>query len=489
MRNYGIFLLIVFFCSCHNDNVQLEKALQLSGNNRTELEKVITYYKDNNEKRKAASFLICNMIHHNSIQNTLYSPTNSIYELDLSSKHFIQVLDSLKKEGYTIRTNISEDIKNIKADLLIENIELAFTVWKKPWANKIPFDDFCRYILPYRSDGCPASNLRKKLMQQYIPYLDSLAITTPLEACNAINKLLIGNFSFVGTLPLQLTLEQVDQFHIGNCECISSYVTFLMRALGIPVSQDITVWTKSGYGHSWCTVLNTDNHWYPFAPAEAVTDDYKKKLSTGVTLPAKVYRILFEPISNPFDFPDDGRSTFLKNNLYKDVTEEYDTPTTTISIKADNDSTYKKKLIYLCAYNMGKWKEIALGEYNKGYYQIKKVVGDNVFRIATMQNGVFHYLTEPFYTDFDGNISYFSSDTTQTQEITLRKHPFYGRFRHWGGYWDSRSQSFQRVKTIAETDSTLTCLFPVNALIAMGTRWVHWQQRIYFIKGDSICKY
>ncbi len=488
MKNNWIFILIVFFCSCHND-IQLEKALQLSGNNRVELEKVIEYYKNNDEKRNATRFLICNMIYHNSITSTLYSPTNKTYKLNFANKKFISELDSLKKEGYIIRTHTSKDIENIKADFLIENIELAFAAWKKPWSNKIPFHDFCRYILPYRSEGCPVSNLRQKLMQQYIPYLDSLAVTTPLEAGNAINKLLMGKISFVETLPLQLTLEQVDKYHLGNCDCISSYVTFLMRALGIPVSQDITVWTKAGYGHSWCTILNTDGRWYPFAPAETMTDDYKKKLSTGVTLPAKVYRSVFEPIPNLFDFPDDGRITFLKNNLYQDVTEEYDNPTMTISVKVNNTSFNEKKLVYLCAYNMGDWKEIALGEYDKGYCRIKKVVGDNIFRIATMQNRVFQYLTEPFYIDFNGNISYFSSDTTYTKEVTLRKHPFYGRFRHWGGYWDSESQSFQQVPTIMETDSTLICKFPTNALIVMGTRWVHWQQRIYFIKGDSICKY
>lgn len=469
--------------------MQLEEALQLSRINRTELENVLKYYENDNEKRKGAHFLICNMIYHSSNQNVIYSPTNNIYELKINDKNFIQELDSLKKRSYTIRTSTTKDIENIKADFLIENIELAFKVWKKPWANKIPFDDFCRYILPYRSEQCPKSNLRKKLMEQYIPYLDSLNVTTPLEACNAINKLLIGTFSFTGALPLQLTIEQVDESHVGNCDCISSYVTFLMRALGIPVSQDITVWTKSGYGHSWCTVLNIDNHWYPFAPAEAVSDDYKKKLSTGITLPAKVYRSVFEPVPNSFDFPDDGKITFLKNNLYKDVTKEYDTPTTNISVKTSNYPENKKRLIYLCAYNMGTWKEFALGEYTKGYCLIRNVVGDNVFRIATMQNGVFCYLTEPFYTDLNGNISYFSSDTTYNQKVTLRKHPLYGRFRHWGGYWNSENQSFQRVTTIAETDSTLTCRFPVNALIAMGTRWVHWQQRIHFIREDSIYKY
>ena len=182
-------------------------------------------------------------------------------------------------------------------------------------------------------------------------------------------------------------------------------------------------------------------------------------------------------------------STFLKNAFYRDVTKEYSTPVTTISVKLDSLLIHKRHFAYLCAYNMGKWKEIALGECSNGYCKIKNVVGDNIFRIARAQNGILAYMTDPFYVNMKGNISYFSSDTVCTKEVTLCKPRFYRGFHHWGGYWNMDSHLFQKVPTIAETDSTLTCRFPNNALIIMGTRWLNWQQRIYLMREDSVYKY
>lgn len=42
------------------------------------------------------------------------------------------------------------DAQVIKADYLIENIDLAFEAWQQRGGDKYcPFDDFCNYLLPY----------------------------------------------------------------------------------------------------------------------------------------------------------------------------------------------------------------------------------------------------------------------------------------------------------------------------------------------------
>lgn len=65
------------------------------------------------------------------------------------------------------------DIYNVKADYLIENIDLAFEVWKKPWSKQFSFDDFCEYILPYRSSNELIENWRKPLFDRYVWLEDS----------------------------------------------------------------------------------------------------------------------------------------------------------------------------------------------------------------------------------------------------------------------------------------------------------------------------
>lgn len=59
--------------------------------------------------------------------------------------------DSLQNKGYTIEKDIIYDIKKLTSDFLIRNIDLAFQVWKEPWAKEVSSNDFCRYILPYRA--------------------------------------------------------------------------------------------------------------------------------------------------------------------------------------------------------------------------------------------------------------------------------------------------------------------------------------------------
>ena len=42
------------------------------------------------------------------------------------------------------------DAEVIDADYLAENIEYAFRAWELPWARDVSFEDFCRYLLPYK---------------------------------------------------------------------------------------------------------------------------------------------------------------------------------------------------------------------------------------------------------------------------------------------------------------------------------------------------
>lgn len=44
-------------------------------------------------------------------------------------------------------------------------MDLAFDVWHKPWGKDVSFDDFCRYILPYRAQNEVLSSYRETLMQ------------------------------------------------------------------------------------------------------------------------------------------------------------------------------------------------------------------------------------------------------------------------------------------------------------------------------------
>ena len=65
----------------------------------------------------------------------------------------LKVFDGLRKLSPVYPEEYSyPDIRVIKADLLIQNIELAFWTWRnRPWSRDYDYDTFKEYILPYRS--------------------------------------------------------------------------------------------------------------------------------------------------------------------------------------------------------------------------------------------------------------------------------------------------------------------------------------------------
>ncbi len=86
------------------------------------------------------------------------------------------------------KNQIKYDINNINSKYLIQNIEAAFSIKEKPWVKKIPFDSFCKYILPYRSQIEKPSCLRDSMIKKIVPILESYHAKTSLQACLIINN-------------------------------------------------------------------------------------------------------------------------------------------------------------------------------------------------------------------------------------------------------------------------------------------------------------
>jgi hypothetical protein len=173
-----IFILLLPFYSCIES--KLEKALQQAGDNRPELEKVLSYYgkeKKDALKLKAVKFLIENMDAHYSFQSDAlteyYLRMDSIFRLNSPDVRITNEQDSLLKllERPHSYPKIIPDLKAVTADFLIENIELAFEAWKSPWANNLNFDDFCEYLLPYRAGIEQAASWRQPYKSTFLPLL------------------------------------------------------------------------------------------------------------------------------------------------------------------------------------------------------------------------------------------------------------------------------------------------------------------------------
>lgn len=255
-----LFAHLFIFASCFRTNDDgLDKALQMAGTNRPELEAVLEHFRDDSLKLEAARFLIRNMTYYYSMEEYYLSPDGEKQRPDITlfenTKKVHEHCDSLIRNGYRPMQHKHSDITSLNHQYLIENIELAFSVWQKIWAKDIQFFDFCRYILPYKAQIEAPSTLRKEMMERFMPVLDYANVSTPLEVCMITNDCLNNIMRYEDRgLSFYPTIEETYRSGISRCEGLCNLGTFIMRAVGIPVTVDFTIWVKMDLGHSWCAV-------------------------------------------------------------------------------------------------------------------------------------------------------------------------------------------------------------------------------------------
>lgn len=174
---------VVFLSSC-NQECEINNVLQMAGENRKELIKVLAHYRPNESdslKYKAALYLIQNMGGHYTLSNPNQHKVDSIKQRYLKQgyldKQSIEMLDANNAFNYLL------DAKSINSSFLIKNIDEAFETWgKRPWSKHISFHSFCEYILPYRIDNEALEDWRELYHNRYSFLLDSLFIFFILQS-------------------------------------------------------------------------------------------------------------------------------------------------------------------------------------------------------------------------------------------------------------------------------------------------------------------
>jgi hypothetical protein len=275
-----LFSMIVS-CGYINNNKKIESALEQAKTNRQELEKIIAHYKGKPEdslKLKAAYFLIENMpghfyyINNSSVQyNALLDEAALCKHKDIEMrKNMIKTAwDSIQRvHGYFnfYALPLEKDVLTITADYLISHIDSSIVAWKTPWAKHLSFDDFCRYLLPYRVENEPLEDWRNEILSK-ASWLANLKYSgiSAFDACGLINDSLKNWVAVASTfdyLPRQ-TASDLLFSQTGNCVDISTLTTLVMRTAGLPVAS-----IRCPGGHTWNVLLNQDGILQDFMGAE-----------------------------------------------------------------------------------------------------------------------------------------------------------------------------------------------------------------------------
>lgn len=417
-------LSVMLFASCLHES-RLEQALQQSGDNRSELEKVLKHYRNDSLKYSAACFLIENMIGKYSVlpsdskdkyrQVLDCLPEEDPISWDAGKSIVWHVLDSLSKRmGQNLRK--VRDLETVSSEFLINNIDQAFSVWKSsPFTRYYSLDDFFHFVLPYRISNEPLSDWRSIAWQRYGRWVDS--VSSPVElACRIMAD---GSMRYnigMEKYPYPLTYEEMVSVRWGTCETMASFAVMSLRAVGIPVSIDyVPSWANRNAAHCWNVVKDESGKFVDIGFGEEGRNEVVYKVS-------KIYRRLYA------------------NGYNMDVTAEYDMPFSNLSFSCPDVD----KMVTLCTFNNSVWTPVAFAGTKEGQVIFHSVGrgalwGENkirpyedegkgiVYLAMGVEEGNRTPLADPVVVYEKGGVRSLCADSTRLESIVLyRKYPLYG---------------------------------------------------------------
>ena len=174
IRSLAAIIVVAAFFSCGGPSDSLEEALNLAGDNREELEKVLEHFKDDSLKYQAAKFLIENMPYHYAPYGKVADKYATAYiEMATEAKEFRDSVIKAKTRRLDTRpVKKISDIRKVDATFLIKAINDACDVWRKvAWSKDYDQSMFFNYVLPYRLFEEPLSDWHKTIKEEF-PYID-----------------------------------------------------------------------------------------------------------------------------------------------------------------------------------------------------------------------------------------------------------------------------------------------------------------------------
>ena len=419
MRNLNLaisFVLILFITiSCSLGDRRLEQALTFAGDNRAELEKVLAHYHNDAEKLEAARFLIRNMPHWYAYKGWQLDSVCNLLMQDSLPKGLIE---EWRKVSFYSLPKVY-DAQVITADYLIENIDMAFDVWKKyPWNRNLNFDDFCELILPYRIENEPLSPWRKLYHDYYASVLDSAYQGGDVvEACRAVCKELHkkGFWYYTGISIPHMDGTLLFRRPIGYCRESCDFTLYAMRACGIPVATEFFRYAPDyQHFHSWNTLRDTTGQFLVFdceglEPTREPRSDGRRK--------GKAYRYCFgeQEASNPADVTDTKIPSFFRNRYLKDVTANY-SGKNEVTVPVET----KDKYIYLGVFSPNGWVLVDMAERDGSVVTFHNLESNIIYQTLRYNDGQQYPAGYPFIYR-NGKAEVLEPNVDEREEVVLTR--------------------------------------------------------------------
>ena len=436
MKRFHILLMmagLVLLSACRSElDRRVDTCLQFAGENNAELEKVLSHYKNEPLKLRATKFLLANMPYYYAYKGWEIDTLKDVLRDVIKDDGFIE--DSVKNKWKSIHFNRKAkefDAHKITADILIENIDLAFNVWqRRPWSKYYSFDEFCEYILPYRIVDEPLEAWRRLYYERYASVLDSLYKGSDVvEAAKAIvaymkNEKFTSNKDF--DLPHLGATYLLDN-RVGFCRENCDIAAYALRALGIPVMTDFYQ-TSPVYQsrHHWSALMDTTKQPVPFNYVEEVM----KRGDKGKRKMGKVYRQYFgfQPEKCKGVYTDQTVPVLFANPFLKDVTNDY---MGDISVTMPTRFRTDERFMYLAVWTGRDYEPVDIAKISNGRVAFKGLEKNVIYHPIYCDRSKVVPAYYPFLIG-DSTTRFFVPDTMQVQcKEVRRKYPVRGNIRSY----------------------------------------------------------
>lgn len=498
-----LILMSLSVTSCQMEKSRLDIALEMAGDNREGLEKVLDFFKNDQRRLEAARFIIENMPGKYTLDSSSVAGVEPYYRVlinylernkDYGVTGLYDTTDSLEKaigRPFVIADYFS-DLTSISSEFLARKIDFAVTNWESsPWQDEVPFEDFLRYILPYRVyeswwDG--ADEYYKTALADSVAvwsHLGKNAVAENIRSFITKEFRQDGTFFKLHSYMAPARFENIVKAKAGVCHDINATIVTALRAFGIPATiNTVPYWGNSNASHFWTEIIgapvralyNNSQQDFHTMEDELVNDTFwfkggviddtlgipsAVKLRKTRTVP-KIYR-------KGYEIKDYSLALHAKEDipiLFKDLTLEDVTSsmvvTTDVEVKVGwKNNPRRKRYAYLCCYDPDKvsWTPVAWAKIKHGKASFKDVGVNIVYIAAFYDRGEVIPFGDPFIPEESGRILLMNTDKSKEESVEIfSKVPlrtsevYYSMMMRGGRFQLANRQELSDTVTVGEID-------------------------------------
>jgi hypothetical protein len=420
--------------SCKNDTKKNEIYVPDAVIKKTALlkESVLSQLQEQDPfKIKTAQLFLDNLKYQKNVKGLRYSSYKDIINKYADNK------DTMVAKINRIKNQLAADpedyeVLSVDENRLVTNINETYNTYlKTSWKDKISFDTYCQYLLPYKVYKEPLeSNWRKTLKSRFLKENDSSIFQSDMSvAVKKIHAWLYpkkkGFEVLFGKKNLNIpdfTADILDKLKAGSCHEITTLGVAYMRAMGIPATIDFTPnYLNISSGHEWCVAILDSKQHIPFD----ITYEKTNKIKDDYFIFSKVYRNTVQP--NPKShFVQRGYCNFLpelfNNPFVEDVTQLY-THTANITIPIARKVSSKSQFCYLGVFNrlMQSWNLVSWGKIENGQAIFKNIGTGGVYLPVVVETDGSTIVNSPFILNKNGKIKFLSPQTSTLETIKINR--------------------------------------------------------------------